>query len=320
MPLTLVNPAHHNRSSKHGSHGSLNGGHHYATLEQEFYHLCENKIKHTCGKILHSIHEMKAKKEDKKQIKELHRKQAKFLALGLERLPFLYSLTVETENYHWIKLAYDLYEAGDLIPETVRYQVGPEFFVSFGSIANQIKREFFTLFSNNCEAANIHQLLMAGSKKTDSLTSLTISHRDCAIDTTFEFFTIEEIRKMILQGDRNTADFSQCLYPNDDSQTDWYHKWGWAYETNEDAIRAIDLKLGNFYMELSFLDTLKELNLQDVPVVSKNCLTVSDLIDEKKNLITGTLLPELQELKETKLKCLSKVKRYSQAYYDILHY
>ncbi|WEJ94677.1 hypothetical protein PSN45_002171 [Yamadazyma tenuis] len=92
---------------------------------------------------------LKTKHQQLKTKIEVHKHQEMFVELVLERLPFFYFNFPEEEEYRWIKIAYDLMHQGCLSPEIVRFQFGPHYFISYGSIANQIKQNFFLLYNNN---------------------------------------------------------------------------------------------------------------------------------------------------------------------------
>lgn len=244
------------------------------------------------------INQIKAKKALKAEAKLNHSKKCQFLALGLERLPFLY-FDANIEDYMWTKIAYDLALQGNLIPDIVRYQVGPTFFISFGNVANQIKREFYLLLLSNKD-------VYVSNKKND----LGVA-----------FYTEEAIRTMVLAGDRNWVDFGRQQVEPHKCQTDWYHRWGWVYETNWDSYRAIDMKVSNYMLELSVLEFILKLKVQYATVPGTGTHSIlKHIILRKMNLIKTKLIPEAEEVKAKQWERLTKVKRGSQKYYDILHY
>lgn len=268
----------------------------YLDSTMDFYNKSNSFIVNSS--LVTKINQLKAEKALKAETKLNHAKKCQFLALGLERLPFLY-FDPKVEDYMWTKIAYDLAFQGNLIPDIVRYQVGPTFFISFGNVANQIKREFYLLLLSNKD-------VYVSNKKND----LGVA-----------FYTEEAIRTMILAGDRNWVDFSRHQVEPHKCQTDWYHRWGWVYETNWDSYRAIDMKVSNYMLELSVLEHILKLKVQyaSVPGTGNDSI-LKHIIIRKMNLIKTKLIPEAEEVKAKQWERLTKVKRGSQKYYDILHY
>lgn len=289
------------------------------SYEQDFYDFCESKIKQTRKNLLKSIQNVITKKEEVKQLRITKRKQDRFFSLVLERLPFLYFDSVEVENYHWSKLAFDLYQEDNIIPEIVRYKIGSSFFISFGSIANQIKREFLLMFAKNYDLLSLNHGLGYYSIYNDVIGNLTKTYRDKSIDIKFHSFSADKIKFMTLTEPRPSSDFKSSLIPSDESQTDWYHKWGFLYQCNEDSLRVIEMKIVNYQMEIVFLNALLNIYVQS-GINEPHEKSVAYLMVQKKRNIQETFLPELEKLQQKRLNDLKKVKKGSQAYYDILHY
>ncbi|CAH6721417.1 hypothetical protein CLIB1444_06S01706 [[Candida] jaroonii] len=264
---------------------------------------------------IHSlVHDIQIKYDKHQSVKRDHCLAAKFLAAVLTSLPFLYCESREFEDYQWTRIAYDLGNADELLPHLVRYQVGPSFYISFGSITNQLKREFFKLFATNYKSPK-HP-----DTADDNFHNSPIIYRDKQINEEFEYFTTDEIKRLIINGDRLHSDFTQSSVPKKDpANSEWYHHWGYVYETNKDALRAIELEIGNYHLEISFLQDLLDLRLGYFNVQSTNT-SLSNLIRQKIHKINSVYLPRLQKLRAVKLKGLQSTKPFSSKFYDILHY
>lgn len=257
--------------------------------------------------------------------RETHEKQAQFMLLVLQKLPFLYNKSQEVEKYHWIKIAYELKKRGQLIPDLIRYQVGPTFFVSFGSIANQIKREFFLMVLNNDRS--YPPINFRRKNFEDSHSLVRIKTRQETLNETYEFFTFEEMRQIILSGDRISSDYDKESLggkeEDKDILSDWYNSWGWVYETGLECYRALCMEESNYVLELTVLDYLKQMQLSKALLQgtesSKNC-TLNDLILEKETLINEVYLPEVRLKKKSVGEEMKACKKNSQRYYDLMNY
>lgn len=273
----------------------------------------EEYIKKMYSEIYTLVHGLKIKHLQVKSNKRHHFLSAKYIATVLTTLPFLYC-DKEFEDYQWKKLAYDLGNADELIPDLVRYQLGPKYFISFGSITNQLKREFFKLFATN------YKSYKHPDSFSDNYHNSPVTCRKECVNEDFEYFTTEEIKHLIINGDRVVCEFTQSDIPDKDPATkDWYHHWGYVYETNKDSLRAIELEIGNYHLELSFLQDLLELRLGYFYVGSTN-ISLSQLILQKINHINTVYLPQSQALRDEKLKQLNSTKPFSLKFYHILHY
>ncbi|CUM45915.1 unnamed protein product [Debaryomyces fabryi] len=277
------------------------------------------------------IKNYKRTKMEKKSKEELHLNRTEFIALVLERLPFLYTHSKEVENAQWIKIAYDLKMRDKLIPNIVRYQTGPYYFISFGSISTQIKRQFFLLFLKNDKTGNSQMIYptkkpvtkFSSHESWDSYCNIPIKIRKNAANEFFEYLTSEEIKSIILNGDRSHVDFHEDTILKDDSQKDWFHKWGYVYETESDCYRALDLELKNYSLELTVLDNLLKLGVSysEVPKTSTLGIeTIKDLIEEKRALILETYIPGAVQKKAIKADQLSKYKANTAKYNELMCY
>lgn len=261
---------------------------------------------------------------------EEHVKRAEFIALVLERLPFLYTYSKEIENAQWVKIAYDLNLKGKLLPSIVRYQTGPYYFISFGSISTQIKRHFFTLFLSNDKTGNSKMIYPSKRAKTkftsnessDSYCNIPIKMRKHAVNEFFEYMTSEEIKSIIMNGDRTSVDFHKDFVVQDDSQTDWFHKWGYVYETEMECYRALEAELKNYSLELSVLDNFLELGVSfaELPATPTGTGTLKDLIEEKRRLIREKYIPTVLNKKAIRSLQLSKCKPNTTKYNELMSY
>lgn len=293
-------------------------------LEQEIVVIGKYLAQKTCS-YCHSLFcNAKCKHLKIKYEKQLHRLQAKFIATVLEKLPFLYCGSADVEEFHWKKLAYELYKDFSLIPDVVRYQLGPNYFISYGTILNQLKREFFILFNDNIKNGMFSypgENTSCRFSKTflDSFESQPLQLREKTLSDDYEYFTPAEIRQQILSGDRNTQDFDTCSYNKEEKcLKEWYHRWGFVYETNRDVLYTLHLEILNYEQELKFLDNLLKLNLEysDFP----SGLSITQQILKKKDIINTQYLPRLYISKAEKLEAISKVKRKSEAYHRLVDY
>lgn len=281
--------------------------------------------------VLKTLNNYKQRKIEKKSKEELHLNRSEFIALVLERLPFLYTHSKEVENAQWIKIAYDLKLRDKLIPNTVRYQTGPYYYISFGSISTQIKRQFFLLFLKNDRTGNSQMIYpikkpatkFNGHGSWDSYCNVPIKIRKNAANEFFEYLTSEEIKSIILNGDRSHVDFHEDAILKDDSQKDWFHKWGYVYETESDCYRALDIELKNYSLELTVLDNLLKLGVSFAEVPRTSTLgikTIKDLIEEKKALILEKYIPGAVQKKAIKANQLSKCKDNTAKYNELMCY
>ncbi|CCE79651.1 Piso0_001733 [Millerozyma farinosa CBS 7064] len=278
--------------------------------------------------VVAKLSDFKKKKKERKLSRELHAKKSEFIRLVLERLPFLYSRSTEVENAEWIKIAYDLKIRNKLIPDIIRYQTGPTFFISFGSIASQIKREFFSLYLGNdkrsvSDTAIIDETKRYSSADTEIISPKNIKIRKTAVNDSFEFFTSEEIRSIILSGDHNTVNFYKREPLKDASQSEWFHKWGYVYVTEPDCYRALELELGTYHMEIAVLESLYGLNFNEADIPNTLDVSVSSLGDQlirKYVLIREKLLPEVLERKSLKVQELNKSEPDSERYHQLICY
>lgn len=254
--------------------------------------------------------------------KDDFRKRMEFFKAVLHALPFLYSKSEEMEEYQWVKLSYNLHLKGLLIPELVRYQVGPTFYVSFGSIATQLKREFYLmLLDNEMEVYNLtnsRKVSIMNLRYCRSFLNPVVTDHD----KNYKYFTPQEMRHIILSGERLESDYGASEIIEDESCLDWYNKWGWVYETEPTCYRAVDMRIGNYRLELEALDRLLELGLQDamLPNTTLKLLTVADLIKYKKSIILESYMPVLKLEQDKLLEKLHNCKKYSERYFKLLNY
>lgn len=277
--------------------------------------------------VVAKLSNFKKKKKERKLSRELHAKKSEFIRLVLERLPFLYSRSPEVENAEWIKIAYDLKIRNKLIPDIIRYQTGPTFFISFGSIASQIKREFFSLYLGNDKRSVSDTAIIDETKRYSSVEEVIppkkIKIRKTAVNDLFEFFTSEEIRSIILNGDYNKVNFYKREPLKDVSQSEWFHKWGYVYVTEPDCYRALEFELGTYHMEIAVLESLYGLNFNeaDIPnTLDVSVLSLGDQIIRKYVLIKEKLLPEVLERKSLKVQELNKSDPDSERYHQLICY
>lgn len=281
--------------------------------------------------VLNIFENYKRKKLETRLTEELHIKRAEFISLVLKKLPFLYTHSMEVENSHWIQIAYDLKLQNKLIPDIVRYQTGPYYFISFGSISTQIKREFFSLFLSN-DKTGVSQMIyptvrsltkFSSHDSSDSYNNAPVKTRKNPASDLFEYFTSEEIKSIILNGDRSSENFYSAITVQDDSQKDWFHSWGYVYETEPDCCRALDLELSNYSLELAALDNFLKLGVSFAELPKTDGIgiqTLKDLIEEKQRLITEKYIPIATGKRSIKIDQLSKCKVNSAKYNKLMCY
>lgn len=277
--------------------------------------------------VIAKVSDFKKKKKERKLSRELHAKKSEFIRLVLERLPFLYSRSPDVENAEWIKIAYDLKIQNKLIPDIIRYQTGPTFFISFGSIASHIKREFFSLYLGNDKRCVPDTGIIDEMKRYSSVDKIiphkSIKIRKTAVNDLFEFFTNEEIRSIILGGDYSKVNFYKREPSKDISQSEWFHQWGYVYVTEPDCYRALEFELGTYHMEIAVLECLYGLNFNeaDIPnTLDVSVLSLADQIIRKYVLIKEKLLPEVLERKSLKVQELNKSDPDSERYHQLICY
>lgn len=301
------------------------------SIQQAITNVILNAVMSGYEYILKIIKNYKRRRMEKKSKEEQHLNRTEFIALVLERLPFLYTHSKEVENAQWIKIAYDLKMRDKLIPNTVRYQTGPYYFISFGSISTQIKRQFFLSFLKNDRTGNSQMIYPTKKPMTnfgcheswDSYCNVPIKMRKNAANEFFEYLTSEEIKSIILNGDRSYADFHDDTILEDDSQKDWFHKWGYVYETESDCYRALDLELKNYSLELTVLDNLLKLGVSFAELPKTSTLgieTLKDLIEEKRTLILERYIPVAIQKKAIKANQLSKCEANTAKYNELMCY
>lgn len=267
------------------------------------------------------------KKKKTQEMKMIHVKRSALIYSVLNKLPFLYVRSREVEESYWMLIAYELMKNNLINPETVRYQTGRSYYVSFGSIATQIKRDFYSLLLSNTKSIEsglsiFNAIDTTSTVHCEGIGNANLKLRSQAADKDYEYFTPEEIRMIVLNGERCTANFLDNEKVKGFSSEEWYHGWGYVYQTNSDCYLALLVDIGNLHLEMEVLNMLQSLGLKfaELSCTGTGDSSLHEMVECKKTLIQNEYLPEALAKKRKLEHELGKYKSSSETFGRLFSY